>query len=128
MNISGSIAERTTGYFAKCRSISASTSAEKVAASTPKSTGCERGWILVSWELISFKKGSLVLGIWSLMCSHSSVISQLKPKTKDQRPKTKVQLSIYLPQNYVQRSDNRHDIRHHCPLGHVRQGREIHKT
>src|SRR6476646_2068972 len=52
MNINGRIAERMTGYFARCLSISASTSGENVAGSTPRSTGCDSGPIFTSCELI----------------------------------------------------------------------------
>ncbi len=43
MNISGRIAERFTGYFARCQSISASTSGENAAISPDSLTGCESG-------------------------------------------------------------------------------------
>src|SRR5919112_5790966 len=55
MNISGRMAERLTGYFARCRSISASTSAEKTAISCGTFASCGRGLFGRNCSLITFE-------------------------------------------------------------------------
>src|SRR5713226_8097110 len=115
MNIKGRIAERITGYLARWRSISASTSGEKVAISSGICTGCDKGAICVSSWLISYLQLPISNRQFGFLSNRQSEIGNR-------------QSTIDLPQHNIQRSNNRHDVRDHRAVRHVRQRRKIHKA